>query len=190
VVSKADDVEPISVDSGEVVAMWKMVAALIREVREQQGQSQCTMADLCHVQSSKLCRMELGKLEPRIGFTVAVCIKLRIRPSDVIRVAEDEIFKDFEWLPVHQSATPWADDSAELVTRGADVVIQRQRHPSAPMIYVRADSIKVAECPHIRSEVNAELVDGVPTDIRRCVECGDPIDEEDVMFSHAGGAAG
>jgi transcriptional regulator with XRE-family HTH domain len=78
-----------TIDKATQQAITRAVGDLLRRARLASGLKLGELADQCGVSQSVLCRVELARRPPGIGFLMIVCSKLGIRLSDVFRAAED-----------------------------------------------------------------------------------------------------
>jgi transcriptional regulator with XRE-family HTH domain len=77
------------IDKATEQAIARAVGDLLRRARQASGLKLAELADQCGVSQSVLCRVELARRPPGIGFLMTVCSKLGVRLSDVFRAAED-----------------------------------------------------------------------------------------------------
>jgi transcriptional regulator with XRE-family HTH domain len=77
------------IDKATEQAIARAIGDLLRRARQASGLNLAELADRCGVSQSVLCRVELARRPPGIGFLMTVCGKLGIRLSDVFRAAED-----------------------------------------------------------------------------------------------------
>ena len=76
----------------------KTLAKIIKEEREKQGKSQRLLADECSFQRSLLSRLENGLNEPKLVSIWTIAEALRMKPSNLIRLVENELLKDFSLI--------------------------------------------------------------------------------------------
>ena len=76
----------------------KTLAKIIKEEREKQGKSQRLLADECSFQRSLLSRLENGLNEPKLVSIWTIAEALRMKPSNLIRLVENELPKDFSLI--------------------------------------------------------------------------------------------
>ncbi len=100
-------VEGGGMDAAGAAAVLRSVAVLVREIRLTRWFSQTEVAERCEVTGQTLCRVELGQREPKLGLLVMLCGLLGVRPSAVLRLAEDEAF------PIEP--LPWSSEPADLL---------------------------------------------------------------------------
>jgi transcriptional regulator with XRE-family HTH domain len=82
---------------------------VLRRVRLARGLQQREPARLCGLGISDVCRIELGRRTPPLDRLIRLCTVLGVRPSEVLRMAEDEAF------PL--DSAPWTASPAELLLR-------------------------------------------------------------------------
>ena len=78
--------------------IFKTLAKIIKEEREKQGKSQRLLADECSFQRSLLSRLENGLNEPKLVSIWTIAEALRMKPSNLIRLVENELPKDFSLI--------------------------------------------------------------------------------------------
>ena len=78
--------------------IFKTLAKIIKEEREKQGKSQRLLVDECSFQRSLLSRLENGLNEPKLVSIWTIAEALRMKPSNLIRLVENELPKDFSLI--------------------------------------------------------------------------------------------
>lgn len=79
-------------EMGEVIALVRSTETALRQLRHAQGQRQIDLAAMCGVSNTLLSRIERGKRNPQLVVFVDLCASLDVRPSAVLRMAEDDVF--------------------------------------------------------------------------------------------------
>lgn len=152
---------------GEHAAVWQSFGVMIRQLRQRRGWTLRELANKCGVGQSVMCRIETGRREPSIHVLVPLSIHLQVRLSDLLRIAEDEVFPTGPGM--------WTEIPEGLSGRPA-----RKNGVSSARLIVISESIGTdkkifaGDCPHRESEVSVELWNGVLADVARCTECGEP----------------
>ena len=78
--------------------IFQALAKVIRTRRESLGKSQRVLADEFAFQRSLLSRLENGVNEPKLVSIWTVSEALGLRPSELIRMVEDELPKGFSLI--------------------------------------------------------------------------------------------
>ncbi len=78
--------------------IFQALAKVIRTRRESLGKSQRVLADEFAFQRSLLSRLENGVNEPKLVSIWTVSEALGLRPSELIKMVEDELPKDFSLI--------------------------------------------------------------------------------------------
>ena len=112
----------MGIDAAAAIAMTRSVGHLLRQLRLGRGETQEQVGLRAGIGNSDVCRLERGSREPRLGALLRVCGSVQVRPSVLLRLAEDEAF------PIEPQ--PWSADMAWLLRRlgalvGGDVPGQR-----------------------------------------------------------------
>ena len=100
-----------------VADIVRSTGMVLRRVRLARGLQQREPARLCGVSISDVCRIELGRRTPALDRLVRLCTVLGVRPSEVLRMAEDEAF------PL--DSAPWTASPAELLLSAVPGVVAR-----------------------------------------------------------------
>jgi transcriptional regulator with XRE-family HTH domain len=79
-----------AVDESTVTAIMRAVSLRLRREREDRGWTQGEVGQSCGISVSVLCRVELFQRNPSLWLLTRVCLALRVRPSDLLRIAEDD----------------------------------------------------------------------------------------------------
>ena len=79
-------------DDRDVTAILMSIGTQLREARQARGWRLSEIAETVAVSSSVICRLELARREPSLYQLIQVCAAMRLRFSDVLRVAENEAF--------------------------------------------------------------------------------------------------
>lgn len=94
-------------ESDSVLLIVAAVGPAVRKARLRQRRSQTAVAVASGLVESILSRIESGQRIPRLDQLVALCDTLGVRPSDVLRFAEDGAF------PL--GGDPWTDQPDTLL---------------------------------------------------------------------------
>ena len=110
-----------------VADIVRSTGMVLRRVRLARGLQQREPARLCGVSISDVCRIELGRRTPALDRLIMLCTVLGVRPSEVLRMAEDEAF------PL--DSAPWTASPAELLLSAVAGVVamadlNSQNHPA------------------------------------------------------------
>lgn len=79
-------------DDAGFAAILVSIGDQVREARIDRDWHQDDVALWVGVSASVICRMELARREASVHQLLTVCASLNLRPSDVVRVAEDNAF--------------------------------------------------------------------------------------------------
>ena len=102
------------ISMASVADIIRSAGMLLRHVRLARGLHLGGPARLCGVSVSEASRLERGNRTPRLDYLIRLSAILGVRPSDVLRMAEDEVF------PL--GLAPWADHPSELLSAAPHVV--------------------------------------------------------------------
>ncbi|HEX5119297.1 MAG TPA: hypothetical protein VFW65_29250 [Pseudonocardiaceae bacterium] len=157
------------------------VALLVRRARTRRHLRAADLGRACGVGATVISRLELARKAWSLSRLVTACVYVRVRPSDVVRLAEDHAFP--------YPAAVWTDHSRRRVawlratTRHA-TSHQATREGTArpaptptptPTPQGLVPPAARVWCLHYAGEISVELRHGQPIEIVRCVACGEPI---------------
>jgi transcriptional regulator with XRE-family HTH domain len=142
------------------------VALLLRRARTQRHLRPADVGQACGIGATAITRVELARKALRLSRFVTACVYLGVRPSDLVRLAEDHAFPDPStvWTDHPRRALAWLSATASQATAP---------HATTPQVF-RLPAAQVW-CGHYDAEISVELRHGQPIEIIRCVACGRPI---------------
>jgi transcriptional regulator with XRE-family HTH domain len=82
----------LTLDDNDIVAVLTAVGYQLRRTRLERGWLMRDLAERIDMSMSVLCRLELARREPSTRNLIMIAGALGVRPSDMLRVAEDEAF--------------------------------------------------------------------------------------------------
>ena len=105
----------VGIDAAAAMAMRCSVGEMFRQLRLARGETQEQVGLRAGLSISEMCRLERARRDLRLGPLLRICGSLEVRPSALLRLAEDDVF------PV--GPVPWAKDAPQLLgrLRGGDV---------------------------------------------------------------------
>lgn len=107
----------IALTSDSVLLILSVVGPAVRRARLRRQRSLSAVAREVGMGQPMLSRIETGQRVPRLDQLVALCAVVGVRLSDVLRLAEDEVF------PL--GGGPWTDEPESLLA-GADRLLSRR----------------------------------------------------------------
>lgn len=79
-------------DQGALLAILASIGTQVRDARTARGWYLSEVAERLGLSPSVMCRMELARREPSLAQVISTCAVLGMRPSGVLRQAEDDAF--------------------------------------------------------------------------------------------------
>lgn len=88
-------------DDGVIAAILASIGNQVRDARIGREWYLSDVAMRVDLSTSVICRLELARREPSMRQLMNVCAVLRRRPSDLLRIAEDDAFPlgNAPWAP-------------------------------------------------------------------------------------------